>query len=132
MENVQRYYTRRMFQICNIPYDSYDDRLTQCKIDPLEIRRKVNDLCMTYNIANRYVDIPPAAFFEPCPETSRNLRGHSKKLFSQFARLNVLKYSFSHRVVSPWNGLPERVVNSSSQGSFRFNLLQHFDSYSLT
>ncbi len=73
VEHVQRFYTRRMFQICNVPYKSYDERLIQCKIDPLEFRRKVNDLCMTYNIVHGFVDIPLNAFFVPCPEISRNL-----------------------------------------------------------
>nr|VZI34403.1 unnamed protein product [Spirometra erinaceieuropaei] len=46
--------------------------------------------------------------------TTTNLRGHPSKLRTQQARLDVRKFSFSVRVVKPWNELPADVVMSPS------------------
>ena len=35
------------------------------------------------------------------------------------SRLDVRKYSFSHRVVSPWNNLPNTVKQAESVNSFK-------------
>nr|VZI43465.1 unnamed protein product [Spirometra erinaceieuropaei] len=40
-------------------------------------------------------------------DTTTNLRGHLLKLRTQQARLDVRKFSFSVRVVKPWNELPQ-------------------------
>nr|VZI31980.1 unnamed protein product [Spirometra erinaceieuropaei] len=54
--------------------------------------------------------------------TTNNLRGHPLKLRTQQARLDVRKFSFSVRVVKPWNELPADVVMSPSIQSFKENL----------
>nr|VZH96773.1 unnamed protein product [Spirometra erinaceieuropaei] len=54
--------------------------------------------------------------------TTTNLRGHPLKLRTQQARLDVRKFSFSVRVVKPWNELPADVVMSPSIQSFKKNL----------
>ncbi|VDL88017.1 unnamed protein product [Schistocephalus solidus] len=59
-------------------------------------------------------------FFEFAATT--NLRGHPLKLRVQQVRLDVRKFSFSVRVVKPWNALPEDAVLSQSLESFKKNL----------
>nr|VZI20107.1 unnamed protein product [Spirometra erinaceieuropaei] len=54
--------------------------------------------------------------------TTANLRGHPLKLRKQQARLDVRKFSFSVRVVKPWNELPADVVISLSIQIFKKNL----------
>nr|VZI02777.1 unnamed protein product [Spirometra erinaceieuropaei] len=54
--------------------------------------------------------------------TTTNLRGHPFKLRTQQARLDVRKFSFSVRVVKPWNALPADVVMSPSIQNFKKNL----------
>ncbi|KAJ8045519.1 hypothetical protein HOLleu_08544 [Holothuria leucospilota] len=54
------------------------------------------------------------------------VRGHCKKLVKCFARLNIRKFSFSHRVVNAWNSLPEWVVNSTSVHCFKVNIDKFF------
>nr|VZI15064.1 unnamed protein product [Spirometra erinaceieuropaei] len=54
--------------------------------------------------------------------TTTNLRGHPLKLRTQQARRDVRKFSFSFRVVKPWNELPADVVMSPSIQSFKKNL----------
>nr|VZI50923.1 unnamed protein product [Spirometra erinaceieuropaei] len=51
--------------------------------------------------------------------TTTNLRGHPLNLRTQQARLDVRKFSFSLRVVKPWNELPADVVMSPSIQSFK-------------
>ena len=46
LEKVQKYFTRRLFGRCKIPYLSYDERITFLDIDSLEIRRMRFDLIM--------------------------------------------------------------------------------------
>ena len=41
---------------------------------------------------------------------SRETRGHGKKIMKQPSRLNLRKFSFSHRVVDDWNYLPSKDI----------------------
>ena len=43
---------------------------------------------------------------------SRETRGHGMKIMKQPSRLNLRKFSFSHRVVDDWNSLPSKVVEA--------------------
>ncbi|BHF75148.1 hypothetical protein SprV_0501824300 [Sparganum proliferum] len=54
--------------------------------------------------------------------TTTKLRGHPLNLRTQQARLDVRKFSFSVRVVKPWNALPADVVMPPSIQSFKKNL----------
>ena len=47
LEKVQKYFTRRLFGRCKIPYLSYDERIKFLDIDYLEIRRIRFDLIST-------------------------------------------------------------------------------------
>ena len=59
-------------------------------------------------------------------ESNPRVRGYCKKLVKCFARLDIRKFSFSHRVVNEWNSLPEWVVNSTSVHCFKVNIDKFF------
>ena len=54
-----------------------------------------------------------------------NTRGHSMKLMMQSARTTTSHHSFSHRVVLPWNSLPEEVATAGNLNTFK-NRLDRF------
>ena len=58
----------------------------------------------------------------PLADSSRGVRGHSKKLFKARAIKNVGSNAFSHRVVNAWNSLPDNVITSNTVNSFERNL----------
>ncbi|VDM05514.1 unnamed protein product [Schistocephalus solidus] len=88
---------------------------------PLSYRQMRGDLLQTFRIV-KGLDccLEFSDFFEFA--TTTHLRGHPLKLRVQQARLDVRKFSFSVRVVKPWNALPEDVVMSPSLESFKRNL----------
>ena len=54
----------------------------------------------------------------PCSAT----RGNCKKLFKSRPRLDIRKYSFSHRVVDIWNSLSDSVINAGTLNTFENRL----------
>ncbi len=50
------------------------------------------------------------------------LRGHSLKLFKPQARLDIIKYSFSNRVVDNWNALPQTLMDCNTLNNFKSKL----------
>ena len=49
-------------------------------------------------------------------------RGHSLKIFTQRAKINLRKNAFPLRVAEPWNSLPNSVVQARSINSFKNKL----------
>ena len=52
LEKVKKYFTRRLFALCQLPYQSYDERITLLNIVSLEIIRLRFDLIMIYKLSN--------------------------------------------------------------------------------
>ena len=73
LENVQRYFIRRLFPGCSF---KYADRLLLLNLDSLESRRLKFDLKMYYEILNNLISIDPATLFLFGPMTGM-LRGHN-------------------------------------------------------
>ena len=88
----------------------------------------IEDICTWASTATAPVPVAPNGrlkekidsnqFFQRNNQ-DRESRGHSKKLFQQRSRLNVRKYSFSQRVVGPWNKLPQQVIDAPSVNAFK-------------
>ena len=81
----------------------------------LTYRRLCGHMTQIFKILNRecgYDHKVPAGFMK-LSKTSFT-RGHSLKLEQRSlrARLDIRKYSFSHRVVTPGNSVPEYVINA--------------------
>jgi hypothetical protein len=57
-------------------------------------------------------------------------RGHSHKLYTQFVKNNMLKYSFVNRVIPIWNTLHESVVMSNIVTAFKKRMYNiNFDNF---
>nr|VZI20363.1 unnamed protein product [Spirometra erinaceieuropaei] len=118
LERVQRRATKMVRGQSSFPYAT---RLVNLNLFPLSYRQLRADLLQAFRIV-KGLDCSLAFedFFEFA--TTTNLRGHPLKQRTQQARLDVRKFSFSVRVVKPWNELPADVVMSPSIESFKKNL----------
>ena len=70
-----------------------------------------------FKIVNGYEDVDRNMFFK-LKEGSRT-RGHKAALVKEQCRLDMRKYSFSHRVINECNKLPNDCVNASSVNMFK-------------
>lgn len=122
IEKVQKFFTRKVFQRCNISYSSYADRLYKLNIKSLEYRRLEFDLFMFYKIIYGVVDVEKTIFF-----TIRNLkyntRSHDLCVRPKLSNKNLLEHNFFvNRCAPVWNALPADIVKSSSYNIFRTKL----------
>ncbi|BHF63767.1 hypothetical protein SprV_0200676200 [Sparganum proliferum] len=118
LERVQRRATKMVRGQSSFPYET---RLVNLNLFPLSYRQLRGNLLQAFRIVKELVcSLVFEDFFEFA--TTTNLRGHPLKLRIQRARLDVRKFSFSVRVVKPWNALPADVVMSPSIQSFKKNL----------
>ena len=52
-------------------------------------------------------------------ECNQTLRGHNQRIQKHRARLDIRKFSFTHRVVDKWNMLPSSAVNAPTVNNFK-------------
>ena len=76
----------------------------------------------------RYI-ISLSDYLEPADNTSYNLRNTECSFKIKYARTNVLKFSYFHRVAKEWNNLPLNLRKSVSISKFKRDLKDHL--YSL-
>ena len=117
LEKVQRLATRMVKGTKGM---SYAERLKFCDIFSLERRRLRGDLIEVFRILQGESNGSNSQMFQPCalPVT----RGHERKLQKPRARLDLRKFGFSHRVIDPWNRLPNEVVCAPSLETFKARL----------
>ena len=122
LENVQRRATK---QVPGLSELSYEARLTKLNMPTLAYRRIRGDMMDVFKL------LSPDCGYDPKVaegflklSTTTNTRGHSLKLNHRRARLDICKFSFTHRVVKVWNSLPESVVTSPNIGTFKRRLWQ--------
>ena len=127
VERVQRTFTRRLFERCNLPRAEYRDRLSHLGLETLESRRVKFDLINTFKIIRGHVGVDRDEFFTFSNNTKT--RGHSAKLAKEKGRIDARLNFFCVRVVNWWNKLSEHVVSARSVHSFKQRLdLVNFDS----
>ena len=94
--------------------------MIRLRLPTLKYRRVRGDMIQVYKILHCIYDSSVV------PHLLRNndnrTRGNSFKLRYQYAKYDLRKYSFSCRVVSVWNSLPDIVVCSPSLNSFKNSL----------
>ena len=117
LESVQRYFTKRLFGLWDVPYET---RLARCGLCSLELRRLRTDVSLCYQIINGLVALNLKKNFEPSP--NRITRGNKQKLVLPKTRLATRSNFFACRVVPVWNSLPNDVILSSSYSSFKSQL----------
>ena len=111
VENVQRYFTRRLFPMANRP--AYQDRLKLLGIESLEMRRLKCDLKMYYQIMHGLVNLDRNKFFHTVNK-SHKTRSHDLQIEKPLFRNNNLANTFASRVIDCWNNLDEHIVKASS------------------
>ena len=72
-----------------------------------------------FSILNGYENIDSNLFFEI--KESKITRGHNFTLVKKQSRLDVRKFSFSHRIINVWNKLSEECVHASSMFNNRID-----------
>ena len=92
----------------------------------LVYRRLRGDMIEVYKLTQQKYDPDVSNLLckqdEVVQEVAGRTRGHSQKLYKRKHRLEVIKHSFTFRVVDPWNSLPESVVTAPSLASFKRRL----------
>jgi len=83
----------------------------------LETRRLRGDLIETFKIMMGYEDINKDIFFERME--NRRTRGHAETLKKNGCRLDIRKYSFSHRIINTWNNLPADCIAAGCVNIFK-------------
>jgi len=115
LERVQRTATRLVPQLRKF---SYEERLQKLGLTTLKDRRQRGDMIEVFKLLEGFENVDYNQFFT-LATTCYALRGHDRKLIKTRPRLDVRKYFFSQRVVNSWNGLPAKVVQSSSVNMFK-------------
>ncbi|KAJ8039177.1 hypothetical protein HOLleu_16814 [Holothuria leucospilota] len=113
--------TRLIPEVRHLPYHV---RLKHLGLTTLELRRIRGDMLQVYKFLSERNPLSSCSYLKV--QCDSRVRGHCKKLVKCFARLDIRKFSFSHRVVNEWNSLPEWVVNSTSVQCFKVNTDKFF------
>ena len=93
------------------------ERLKFLNLHSLKGRRLRGDLIQMYKIFHGLDDIDMNLLFKSAPTTlTCNSAG---KLFVQHANTNKRLFSFSYRVIKPWNDLPAHVKFAKTTNSFK-------------
>ena len=117
IEKIQKRATKIISSISHLPYK---ERLKVINLPSLQHRRRRGDMIQAYKIVSGIDRLDPNIFFEQ-PKGNMDTRGHSSKMFKKSFRTNLRMYSFSNRIHSDWNSLPDCIVNSKTPNTFKSN-----------
>ena len=107
LERIQRRATKFILK----SNDQYDILLRELNLLTLEQRRFLFDVTFLFKALNGYMDVDFSQFLDfYCQEDRYSFRHFdNRSLKKRFARTNVLKNSFFHRMVDKWNILPYEI-----------------------
>ena len=118
LEKVQR---RALGMVSNLRGRNYNARLEEVRMLSLEERRVRGDMIATYKIMSSKDKVDPGLLEMggegEGPMTRGEARVHSFR--QRRARLYIRRYSFSHRVVSLWNSLPNSIKEVGTVLAFK-------------
>ena len=126
LENVQRRATRCIPGMKDL---SYPERLVKLKLPTLAYRRLRGDMIETYKITTQKYDQDIAQNL--LTFNNRTSRNNNLKLNKPQNRTNIRKYFFTHRIIDPWNQLPQTVVDAPSVKIFEHRLDHHWRNHPL-
>ena len=124
LENVQRRATR---QIPAVKGMSYQERLRRIRLPTLRYRRLRGDMIEAYKLLHNVYDPTLPSLLSPVKDSTT--RGHKLKLPTNRARTNIKAHSFTHRIVSDWNNLPDDVISAPSINAFKNRLDTHWKNH---
>ena len=125
LERVQKYFTRSVCKRAGLCYNGYASRLRILKLQSIEHRRIIFDLCLMYKIFYGLIDMDFARYF------SRRTHNYATRCADhntcQIVPLvntdkTTLRSTFFYRVVKYWNFLPDEIVLTLSLSSFKAQL----------
>ena len=127
LERVQRRATKFSLK----SDDPYDIRLKKLNLMSLEKRRSLTDVTFLYKVLNGNINIDVSKIIDFHSEADRfSLRSKdSLTLKKKFARTNVLKYSFLHRITDQWNQLPLDIRVSDNVNIFKSRVKKFFSDF---
>ena len=122
IEKVQKKATRMVHGLNRM---SYKERLIYLKLPTLKFRRMRGDMIEVFKIlTNRYErEITPDLVKSEFVIT----RGNCLKLQMERSRYDLRKFSFTSRIVSIWNSLPDEIVTATSTNIFKNRLDKYWD-----
>ena len=89
----------------------------------LEERHRRGDLIQAYRVFNRVDDVDPSVWFNMAQPGEGEIPTRHKQGFLNVKRGDgkgdLRKNFWSHRVVLPWNGLPDNVKRAESLNVFK-------------
>ncbi len=104
---------------------SYTNRLKHLKMPTLRYRRIRGDMIETFKIIRHLYDLRAIPTLSP-ENPDRRTRGHEFKLYKHRSQTRLRQHSFTERIVTPWNSLPNHVVQAKSVKSFERRLDKHW------
>ena len=120
VEKIQRRATKMVKSMSHL---DYGERLKNLNLPSLQHRRRRGDMIFAYNIFSKKVNIKYEDLFRL---SSSRTRGHQYHLIRQQATKKCRANSFSNRIVSDWNTLPEEIVNATTTLNFKQKLDTHW------
>jgi hypothetical protein len=110
IENIQRA-TKFILGDYN---SSYKERLLECKLLPLSLRRQFLDIIFVYNSLhnlNDYNILAKLDFFDPAANRNTRYNVNQDELMFKFAVANHDNYRrfFTHRIIKTWNKIPYEI-----------------------
>ena len=107
IESIQKRFTRAC-----LPHLAYAERLAQLNLLTLETCRLMTDLITCYKLLNSELDVDGYSSIYTSDVTQTT--GNSRKLLKHHSASVHDANLFHHRVVNPWNKLPNSVVLAHS------------------
>ena len=127
IENVQRRATKQLPGITNL---SYEHRLRILGLPTLTYRRYRGDMIECYKITHGLYDNSVTPYLPKWEDfTDReghSHKGHKYKLYTLRTNKNTRKNAFPIRIITNWNSLSKKVVESNTLNSFKTNLDKHW------
>ena len=121
LEKVQRRATKLVFGLSDVPYE---ERLKKLDLPTLQYRRTRADIIQTFKILKGLDNLNISDFF--IMNTNTNTRGHTLKIYKQRCNTSLRQHSFSQRVITCWNNLPQQAVNCETINSFKSAIENHW------
>ena len=125
LERVQRRATKLVLE----SDDPYDIRLQELNLMSLEMRRSLADVTFIYKVLNGNIDIDISKILDFHSEADRFSLKVSLTLKKKYARTNVLKYSFFHRITDQWNQLSLDIRVSDNVNIFKSRVKKFFSDF---
>ena len=114
LEAVQRRWTKNIEGLESLPYHA---RLSHLDLFSVQGRLWRTDMLLCWKIFHGASRIRPEQLFVMAPDVGT--RGHAFKILPPHLESEARKRFFATRVISDWNGLPNRVVQATFVESFK-------------